>query len=146
MKKNLFILLLLSMSNILQGHAQTSPGSKPIKIKVDIHVHFNWHRHCEEGLGLCVDHLSLSPGRIVLTGITEINQQDFLYISRQGLTDGVIELFDNSSSFPVDEEVMLPAEYLRSEKTSGDIILKPGNYPIQKEEDYYLIPIKIEYQ
>lgn len=145
MKKILFLLLLLCMGNQLPVMAQPSPLSKPIKIKVDIHVHFNWHRRCEEGLGLCIDHWTFSTGKTTTTGITEINHEDFLFILRSGLTAELAELFDTADRFPLDQDIFIPAEYLHSETVTGGLVLRAGNYPIQTEEGYYLIPIKTEY-
>ncbi len=145
MKKPILTLLMIIGTGMLSiCQAQSDPLSKSIKIK--FHVHFNFHRQCYAGLGLCTELIINNKISGPITGITTFEGKDYLIIAREGLDDESISQFETARTFPIDDDITLTPGQLQSATYKGSIIILRGNYPIRLEENCILIPAKFEYQ
>ena len=145
MKKLIFsLLLLLGAGAISFCQAQTDPTLKKIKVKIKFEVHFK--RNCDSGLGLCIEPYIGFKTTGPITGFTTYEGQEYMIISREGLSDETIAQFENARSFPIDEDIYLTPDQLTSATYKGSVLVHRGNYPIRTEENFILIPVNIEYQ
>ncbi|MBK9400017.1 MAG: hypothetical protein IPN36_03910 [Bacteroidetes bacterium] len=98
---------------------------------------------CNSGFGLCFTGVSLKV-REVNAGLTIVGNTVNIYISRAQIDPQLDNELMGLSTFPIVAGTIIPLEIARKAGLHDEIALVPGQYPIQKSEEYFIIPCRME--
>ncbi len=137
------ILLSLFISIIGTGMHAQAQNEKPIKIKLTLNCEIAApKKDCQSGFGIC--HLSVTPGRMVNTGLNLENGVLTFYFNRSSMGEIAAAEFRKNVYFPIDETSTLSTEVWSKLGQRSERTLRPGNYKIQTTADYYIVSVPIE--
>jgi predicted esterase YcpF (UPF0227 family) len=137
--KMLFVAL-IAAANLSYG--QTNPEVKPKrKIKVTIGTA---QTNCESGFSICFSFENIH--RIANIGIYEVNGKEYLCVQKQGMNDEVMDEFTSAPYIPFTYDLVFSEEQTRALGYSGTFTILRGNYPIEQQDEYFVIPIKTRHE
>ncbi len=141
MKKAIFLLTIVLSGIFSDTSAQIE---KPLRLTVTFSFNIAAPRQdCNSGFGLCFTGVSLKV-REVNAGLTIVGNTVNIYISRAQIDPQLDNELMGLSTFPIVDGTIIPLEIARKAGLHDEIALVPGQYPIQKSEEYFIIPCRME--
>ena len=136
----MLIVALMATANLSYG--QTNPQAKPrVKIKVTIGTMAS---QCESGFAICI--YPVFTMRTAYIGIYETNGKEYLCVQKKGLIDEVMDEFTSAPYIPFTYDLVFSEEQTRGLGYSGTLTILRGNYPIEQQDEYFVIPIKTRHE
>ena len=137
----MFVLAMIQLSTISMNGQPPPDFTQKLKIKIKIAKE---ESDCKNGLGVCINLIPYT--RIVTAVLCEINGKDHLYLQREGMDEELSNELSTAALFPVARDVELQQEIPINSGGYRTMNFIHGNYPIIKQDEYFLIPIKIKYE
>lgn len=138
--QKMLLVALIATANLSYG--QTNPEVKPKrKFKVTIGTA---QTNCESGLSICFTFENIH--RIANIGIYEVNGKEYLCVQKQGMSDEVMNEFTSAPFIPFDFDLEFTEEQTRNLGYTGTFTILKGKYPIEEQDEYFVIPIKTRHE
>lgn len=138
--QKMLLVALIATANLAAG--QTNPQAKPrVKIKVTIGTMAS---QCERGFAICI--YPIFTFRTAYIGIYEADGKEYLCVQKQGMSDEVMNEFTSAPFIPFDFDLEFTEEQTRNLGYTGTFTILKGKYPIEEQDEYFIIPIKTRHE